>query len=763
MIEVYVILALGAFGYLLNSLNNNVKPKKLQVNKFELPSMNNIYDSNYSKKAEQTDMRLAQRAYKEALAPKKTNRIMTMAGQMVDEDAFQHTNMEPYFGGTIRQNMDVDRNRVLLENFTGVSDIPKQKCEVKSFYDQSKDMGNVFGMANNDEYYRDRIEQPRLRNNEVPIAQIRVGPGLNKGYAATPVGGFQQLEAGEIARQAQKCVNDLRVKSNPKESFAARIVDGQKEKLPGEPGKISKNRVETFTEQTPEQYLKTTGANLKPSQVPQFNVKPTNRLSTSKEYSGPAHGANKRRVDGGVKDTSRQQLGAGGIRNAVLNAIGLGQKDDYGKGNIVVYNNERDLTTTRTYQGNITSLIKSIIAPIEDAIKVTKKQEHVDNPRQFGYLSAQMPDKETIRPDDEARTTLKEQLVHDSVLGNLRGKEKISIYNDDEARTTLKEQLIHDDTMGNLRGKEKISIYNDDEARTTLKEQLIHDDSMGNLKPAGPSKLTIYDPNDVARTTIAETLLHDEIGTGTITGPKELYTYDPDEVAKKTIRETLYDVDYSANVSTTLKRQTLQLDDEIRTTLRETLIDNLYTGQANAKEAGGAYETTEYDAKTVQKQFLADIDHFGQAGRDKGEGYATNEMEAKQVQRAYLADNDYFGGAEASTDKKQMSYEDFMNAHVDERKEVLLSGRDPTNSGVKSFNADVSMRIRKPQCDEKAERKFNNMDRVYNNIPQMSDRQITRTRLAVDLDPKLGYDRIDPDLLKVFRENVYTQPLNSVA
>jgi hypothetical protein len=401
MLEVYVIISLAAAGYLFNSMGKTVKQKKKEINQFELPSMTNIYDSTYIKKTNETDRKIAEKVYKEALNPKKTNRIMSLTGEMVDENTFTHNNMDPYFGGNIRQNMDIDRNAVLLENFTGVSDIPKQKCEVKTFYDKTKNMGNVFGVSNNNDYYRDRIEQPKLRNNEVPIQQIRVGPGLNQGYTSKPVGGFQQFEDGEIARAGEKCVNELRVKTNPKETFKGRNVDGMKAKLPGTVGKVNKNLVERFYEQTPDMLLKTTGANLKPSSIPQYNVKETNRLDTTIEYQGTAKGNLKRKVEEGVKPTSRQQLEATGIRNAVLSALGLGQNDDYGKGNVIVYNNERDLTSTKTYQGNLTSLIKAIVAPIEDFVKVTKKQEYVDNPRHFGQISAQMPEKITEEMKDD--------------------------------------------------------------------------------------------------------------------------------------------------------------------------------------------------------------------------------------------------------------------------------------------------------------------------------------------------------------------------
>lgn len=730
MLELYVLLTLGSLGYLMNNMGNKIKPKKKEINKYESPSMQTIYNSSYSKKAEEVDRMKAAKVFKQAQKPKQSNRIMTMAGEMVDESDFTHENMEPYFGGQVKQNMDIDRNRVLLENFTGVSDVQKQKCEVKSFYDQSKDLGNVYGTSNNTDYYRDRMEPSRIRNNELPIDQVRVGPGLNQGYTATPKGGFQQFEDGEIARAGEKCVDQLRVKTNPKQTFEARVLDGVKTKLPGLSGKMNKNRVETFYQQTPDMLLKTTGANLKQSQIPKYNVKNTTRMDTTTEYTGAATGAKKRKADENVKESARQQLKEGGIRNAVLNMFGLGQKDDYGKANVVVYNNERDLTTTKTYQGNVTSLIKAIVAPIEDLIKITKKQEAVDNPRPYGALNPQMPNKTTLGPDDKMKVTIKETNIHESVNGNLKGSEKISQYNDDVARATTKETNIHESINGNL-------------------------------KPSAPSHHIIWDPTDIARVTIAETQLHDDQGRGNIKGAIEIYSYDPDDVASTTIRETLHEVDYTANMAARLKKGILPNEDEARETMKQTLIDMLYTGQVESKSRGGAYETTEYDAKEVQRSQLADNDYYGQAEKNVGGGYETTEYDAKEVQRSQLADNDYYGQA-ASGSKKQKSYDDYDNAHIDERKEVLLFGREPTNTGNKEFNCNVNMRIAKKECDDKATRKFNNMDKVYNAIPELSDRQITKNRLSVDIDSRMGYDRIDPALLKAYRDNPYTQSLHSI-
>jgi hypothetical protein len=459
--------------------------------------------------------------------------------------------------------------------------------------------------------------------------------------------------------------------------------------------------------------------------IPDFDVKATNRLDTTKEYIGSAKTVDRRKVDPGVKDTTRQQLESGGIRNAVLSILGLGNKDDYGKSNVIVYNNERDLTSTRTYQGNVTSLIKAIIAPIEDMIKVTKKQEYVDNPRHFGQISAQMPEKNTMAPSDNMRTTIKETNIHETANANLKGPGKITIW---------------DST---------------DTARTTIAETNIHESINGNLK--GPGKLTIWDPTDTARTTIAETLIHDETGRGTLTGAKELYVYDPDEIAKKTIRETLNEVDYTANMGASNKKTRVYNEDDARTTIKETTIDTNYDGHPSTLAKGDAYDFIDVDARTTQKQFISDNDYYGGVGHDKGEGYITNEHEAKTTQKQFISDRDHYGVAKGK-DTKQMSYEEYENAHIDERKEVTLFDRDPTAQGSKEFNDYMNLFVKKEEC--KTEREFSNIDKVYGDIPTLTDRTITKTRLAMDLNIS---DRLDPDLLKAYRDNPYTQRLDSVA
>lgn len=797
-------------------VNSSMEKKKIvvinnKIPKSEVPPGTNIYHSTFQDQAKSIMDRKVGNMYVKSMDPVKhkvinknfaydkdivkTNKIKSLTGEYIDEMDFVHQNMTPYFGGRIRQNMSDDANKSILDTFTGVSSTDyKKKCEVASFYDQSKDLTNINGMENRDDFYRERMVVSNIQNNITPVDKVYVGPGLNQGYSSKPTGGFQQLDLQELVMP--KCVDQLRAANKPKMTYDGRVLDGMKSKMRGDVGKVEKNRVETWYEQTPDHYLRTTGAFLKQTQIPEHIVNPTNRLDTTREYIGSAinTGAKARRIDPLVKATDRNQLEEYGIRNARVERFGVGEKDDYGKSKIMVYDNERDITSTRVYQGNVTSLIKAVVSPLMDIFKDTKKEEMIDNPRHFGNMQLQIPDKGTVYdPNDIARTTIKETTIHETVNGNLKGNTKSTVHDpndiartttkettvhesistnlkgstksvvhdpNDIARTTTKETTIHETVNGNLKGSIKSVVHDpNDIARTTTKETTIHDYIAGNLK--GYEKLTIYDPNDIARTTIKETLIHDDIGTGTITGPKQLFVYDPDEVAKTTIRETLDSMEYEMNLQGGARKgKVYDPDDVARTTMKETLADKTREGNIDRVEGMGDYNTTNYDAKKTQKQFLSDGDYYGVATRSDRDGYKVANFDAPHTQKEFLSDIEYFGGAEASSDKKPKSYEDMYNAEISASQESILYGREPTNSGKKSTIGSecISIAHRKQECDNVSERYTNNIDKISNEIPSLEDNSLTRMKKTYKED-----DRLDPALLKAYLENPYTKPLNSFA
>lgn len=739
MIELYILASLAAIGYAVNlSQKRPLVTPTQKVPKNAIPSMNTVYDSTYYKKSQDIHHRRAQAMYEKSQDPVKTRvisknfahekddhmkgKVKLLTGEYVNEREFTHKNMQPFFGGAVKQNMDPGINEKTLENYTGAVTDFKKKCEVNSFYDNTKNMGYVNGAPNTNDYVRERMLNSKVQNNTLPFDQVRVGPGLGQGSDPSPTGGFQQFDMQDFVRP--KTVDELRVATNPKQTFEGRTVDGMKGKTHAEIEHFDKNRPDTFYEQSPDQYLRTTGAYIKPREQPAQEVKDTNRQDTTTEYVGVAVGSKARTSEPNVRAPLRNQLGEFGITNPALDKYGKGSQDDYGRAQMLVYANERDVTTTRVVQGNLTSLVKAIIAPIEDLLMPTKKDDFIDNPRHFGNMNPQVPEKPVAHdPNDVARTTIKETNIHEAVLANLKGHTKLTVHDpNDVARTTTKETNIHDSVKTNLKGH---------------------------------SKLTVYDPNDIARTTIKETLIHDDTGTGTITGPKQIYIYDPDEIAKTTIRETLDRMDYELNIHGPRKARVYDPDDTLRTTMKETIEDNERDGNIDRVEGMGDYKTTEYRAPNTHKQFTSDFEHYGGAARNKDQGYQTNEYSAKNTSKQFMSDNDYYGVAEASSDKKQMSMEDMYNAHISNTQESILYGREPTLSGTKAYITKecVNLSHRKQECQ--TQRALQNKEKVMNilDIPPTDD-GITRMKKMYKAD-----DRLDPSLLKAYLENPYTKPL----
>lgn len=677
MIELYTFISLLGIGYLLTKTNTvpNKQPVRLNVN--EMPSMNNVYDSSYVNVAKQQEAQKAKKAFENASNPNNAkvigntfreeqdfkNRNHTiksnLAGIEIPEDQFMHNNMVPFFGSRIKQNVEPVANRSVLETFTGEfgKDIYRKKKEQPPLFGVQENIQNVFGNTSQTDYYKDRIVAPRLRNNEKPFESLQVGPGLGNGFSASPTGGYQQYETREYAMP--KNVDELRKGSNPKESYEARILPGMGTAQRGQVGDVKKNKnVVTFFENSEDRYFTTTGAYKKDTERPEYEVKDTSRTHTTREYKGDAFLNSAQKVDSAVKDSTRQQFTDFGFRNVDGQDYGQGEEYDYGKKNILVSENERDLTLEKTYEGNITSLVKSIIAPLEDIFRNSRKEYIVQNPRAYGQFQATFP-----------------------------------------------------------------------------------------------QKITIKDPNDVTRTTIKETLLHDTVETGNLRGAVKIAVYDPEDIARRTVRETTKSMDTKLNVRGGKISGTVHHDDKPSTTIKETTIDGERYGNVESMERKhGGYQSTEYDAKLTQKQFISDRDYTGIVDHGKGDGYKISPAEAPTTQKEFLSDHDYVGNALSGESKKPMSYEDIMNATINEVRESTLEGREPTKESVKVASGvdDVNITYKKIEADDYASRENNNIEHVMNKPKSHDEFVLTKHKDQLDND-----DRLDINVLSSLRTNPY--------
>lgn len=441
--ELYASTALSGLGYALAQERNPYKDIKSQpTSRQDMPSMKNLYNSDYWNQVRKDEFQASTNnwlaaktpiesgmvprpAYQDMFQPLSqqasqtpTNNsfVSSLSGDMIPREQFTHNNMQPFFRGDVKQNVEEFATSAYLENSTGRGERFVHKQEVECFFEPITNMGNVCGMKNNVDYYRNHIEAPIKRNNDFPIDTVRVGPGLDKGFTNKGDGGFQQSRTLDFAKP--KTVDELRPLSRPKSSYELPFQGPQKLQTGGtrgEVGAFEKNRPDTYYEQSIDQWLKTTGAIIRESDRPEYVVKPTARVDTHVE-------------------------------------------------NIT----------------NVTSMVKAIVAPLLDIVKRTPKEYLVDAPRTFGNMSIQIPEKPTTYDPvtHSMRTTIKETTVHDSTILNAKGPDGIPVQSEDTARATNRETLDTFTTVRNV-GKNiyKTYVYDPEVVARTTNRQTVTDNN----------------------------------------------------------------------------------------------------------------------------------------------------------------------------------------------------------------------------------------------------------------------------------------------
>lgn len=421
--------------------------------------------------------------------------ISSLSGEKLNVKNFKHNNMQPFIRGNITQNTKIEKFSTQLDNHTGTNQFYQQKKEIENTFKPVSGYHNINGSRAHTEFYKDRLQSDmtNIHNNVSPIEKTYVGPGLNQGYSSSGVGGFQQFSTLDYARP--KTMEELRSKVNQKNStFEIPIKAPPKAtEQRGVVAPYKKNRPERIYSTTEDNLFRTTGSYLKDTSRSEIAIKKTLRPDTHHEYSGTP---------------------------VMQNQKGMSYNDDYGKNNIIVYDNERQETETKTPVANVTSIVKSMISPIVDVLKYSLKEYTIDSARSGGNPNAQIPNKLTTHdPNDIMKTTVKETLVHDDNVLNLTGPDGTYSAAHDIAKTTVKETLVHDTDYLNVKSAIN-SAYakNEDIAKKTQKETLPIIDSVRNV--GGKTYRTyIYDSDNIkVKKTVKETTIKGSAELGFIGG-----------------------------------------------------------------------------------------------------------------------------------------------------------------------------------------------------------------------------------------------------
>lgn len=377
-----------------------------------------------------------------------------LSGQTIDANDFRHNNMQPFYGGSVKQNMAPSVNTSRLDTFTGAGTTQIQKKEISPMFNYAQPFGQPFGNEANADFVRSRIVDPSRRNNEKPFEPTRVGAGVGEKYGMTGKGGFQQLEINEIMKKAMPTTNKLRTADKPKVTYNQPVVPGAHfiGAAALDSGEVRKYRPDTFfLNETGERNGVATAEYTKETTRPIQVFKYTTRTDTSAEAIGtPASQEGfQSYVSGAYRTPMTQQHAGAGFRNADGSDYGAGPRDDYGASSIEIRPNERNGTQDRTMGLNLSPAdTGQVPVHYEDAARPTRRNEMVGNIRQTGTpvgYAGGAPAITTWDPSDVARTTVKETTVdwdYRGIAGPNGGPARLKVYDPkDIARPTQKAQL----------------------------------------------------------------------------------------------------------------------------------------------------------------------------------------------------------------------------------------------------------------------------------------------------------------------------------
>lgn len=342
----------------------------------------------------------------------KQNNFESLSGEKININELSHNNMQPFFGSKVKQC--VNENNV-MNSHTGDNPYHIKKQEVAPLFHPEKSMNWNFGTPNKNDTLRDRINPSNIKNNEKPFEPVRVAPSLVKGTNTTE--GFGGFNSGLIGRDfiMPKSVDNLRVKSNPKQSYES-VMLGPKSNVSNLStiGKIEKHTPDTYFINSPERYFTTTGIEKGNTSRPNHLLKNENRIFTTSEHYGNPEMYNGIYTKGKNEKPKRPELDPDlkHITNAYSNNNPVDIKNIKSYKNSIITTNRSTMNNDNTY-GPISSTFKAMISPIVDILRPSKKDDLIHNIRS-GNISTTVPNSKLFNPSDRTRTTIREMTENDS-------------------------------------------------------------------------------------------------------------------------------------------------------------------------------------------------------------------------------------------------------------------------------------------------------------------------------------------------------------
>ena len=351
-------------------------------------------------------------------AYQQRRQVMSLTGKPVDAAEFKHNNMAPFFGAKIRgRTADADVHESVLDTMNGAGSQWVSKTEVAPLFKPQENYNYIYGAPNASDFMQSRQMPSSKVANVKPWEEVRVAPGLDKGYTADGSGGFN---SGMDAREkwVDRDVDELRVKTNPKLTFGLETHEGPAYYyIPNAPtaatqGKVEKYLPDTYYLNTPDRWLTTTGLEKAQTARPIEADRFVNRPSTTSEYFGAGSEQNGAATYAApaVEPSKRQHIDPS--KHHAMNVSATGQKPasvaDHGRLGYKVLHNNRSTTTSAVAPGGVFGAIRAAVAPLLEVVRPSRKENVIGNLRAYANAGTTVPAGTVFNPADRLPTTIKE-------------------------------------------------------------------------------------------------------------------------------------------------------------------------------------------------------------------------------------------------------------------------------------------------------------------------------------------------------------------
>jgi hypothetical protein len=338
----------------------------------------------------------------------------SLTGNTVSASSLNHNNMVPFFGSKMNATNDYKNNENRFDNMIGSGSQQIRKQEQAPLFKPQENMQWGHGTPNTSDFIQSRINPSMSMANVKPFQEVRVGPGLEEKGGVLGSGGFNSgMQMRD--RWMPKNVDQLRVANNPKETYGGVVLGGKTSVTNrGIEGKMEKRRPDRYYENSEDRYFVTTGIQKAQTARSKQILTHENRTDTTREYYGNGNDGNKAvYVDGKYNEPKRAVLAPNIIH--ISNAKTL---NDNPNGRQVILqsfknsatSNNRSIDSKRDLQmGPMKALQQSIIAPLMDTLRPSRKENFIGNLRKSGNIATVDAGAGYVyNPANKTKTTIRE-------------------------------------------------------------------------------------------------------------------------------------------------------------------------------------------------------------------------------------------------------------------------------------------------------------------------------------------------------------------